>query len=325
MNQPVSGVPGRRARWIQWLRVAFGALAAAWLLKLIVTGGALTRLSGGDWKLWQTWLFICGYGLLPVGLALLWRWTLLFSANARLGYGLTLTTQALAWAGRYLPGKAGLWLAKLTASEAAGADWRQLSRTVLVEQLFFVLAGFVFYLLVMPAGLGGQLGSIKAAPWLERSFTLIDAPAFRLTGVLLFVLAAAVSVFIISRLLRLQFALQRLSPWSVVFCGHVLLHAIAGASLYFLLTLLAPDSAAHLGIAGVASLFALANCAGIIAVFAPAGLGVRELVLAAGLTTGMSFESGLEIAAYLRLLTVFADGLFCLLAWVAGTALQRFE
>lgn len=50
------------------------------------------------------------------------------------------------------------------------------------------------------------------------------------------------------------------------------------------------------------------------AVFAPAGVGVREFVLALGLSPFLSIEDALALAAILRLLTVIADVAFSVVA-----------
>ena len=60
----------------------------------------------------------------------------------------------------------------------------------------------------------------------------------------------------------------------------------------------------------VISLLAAANVAGILAFFAPAGLGVREAVLVAGLAPYLSAGDALGIAAILRVLTLLADLIF---------------
>src|SRR5690606_16368469 len=63
---------------------------------------------------------------------------------------------------------------------------------------------------------------------------------------------------------------------------YLLAHAVAGLGLYLVLQALLADVGPSL--AYTVGLLAAANVAGIIAVFAPAGIGIREFVLALGLS-----------------------------------------
>lgn len=71
----------------------------------------------------------------------------------------------------------------------------------------------------------------------------------------------------------------------------------------------------------VIGLYALAYGAGFLAIFAPAGVGVREAVLVLGLAGRMSTEEALVFAALHRMLYLFADfllaGISCVWIWGA--------
>ena len=95
-------------------------------------------------------------------------------------------------------------------------------------------------------------------------------------------------------------------------------HLVVGIGSYPLLCALIPE-AAPLGATGMIGLLALANMAGILAIFAPAGMGVREAVFGLGLISFAPLPSVLAFAAVLRLLTLMADAVFFVLA--GGVAL----
>jgi len=125
---------------------------------------------------------------------------------------------------------------------------------------------------------------------------------------------------------QLETVIEYLPPgntWPGLLLGHVVLHVLVGISLYPLITGLLPDAAALLGLSGLVTVLALANIVGIVAVFAPAGLGVRELVLAYFLAVGGDYEAALVVAVYIRILTLLADLGFSLLAGTCGMLLHR--
>lgn len=103
-------------------------------------------------------------------------------------------------------------------------------------------------------------------------------------------------------------------------CGIWLLygasHVMAGLGFHVLLLELLPGAAPP--VLHSIALLAAANVLGILAVFAPAGLGVREVILVVGLTPYVPMPQAIVIAAILRLLTVVADVVFSLVAGGIG-------
>lgn len=84
---------------------------------------------------------------------------------------------------------------------------------------------------------------------------------------------------------------------------------VSGLAFYFVLLAVAPG----LGFGNlfyVLALTAIANALSMIAVFAPAGVGVREGVLIAGLSLIVTPAVALIAALLMRLLSIFWDGLF---------------
>ena len=113
------------------------------------------------------------------------------------------------------------------------------------------------------------------------------------------------------------------SSWPGLILGHIGLHVLVGISLFPLLAALLPDAAVQLGLVGVIGALALANVSGILALFAPAGLGVRELVLAFILAVGGDYESALVVAVFVRVLTLLADVMFSLVAGSVGALIGQ--
>ncbi|MDZ7790561.1 MAG: hypothetical protein U5L08_08740 [Xanthomonadales bacterium] len=272
-----------------------------------------------------TWVFVVGWILLPAGLGALWWWTLAFSTGARLPLAGLMVTQGMAWAGRYMPGKAGLVIAKLTVAREAGTSWRLLGRTVLAEQILFIIAGLCFAFVFLPfdAQWLHRLGDSWLSGSMLSSLSEGNQWFWRSLAIALLVGGGWLALAVSTRMLSLPRLQTTRLKWALVLCGHFLLHLLVGLAVYPLLSAMLPIAAGELGVLGVAAVFALANCAGILAIIAPAGLGVREAVLALCLSHGAGFDAALAVAAWVRVLTLIADGAFSGLAISAGWLLGR--
>lgn len=293
---------GRLVRWIKALYVIAVLVAVVWYAR------------GLDLELaaWAEWLATpAPYVFVTAWAAMAWILGFAWTEVVRAHLGLRLTAkdwlplQAMAWLGRYLPGKVGLLAGKLGLVSRHGVTVRALGFTVLYEQLAFVVAGLALAVCVPAAALGLD-GSIARA-W-------DDAVWWRL-------LTACALAFVIvpaMRLLRSLGGRQRTSPtrreWGVPLL-YLLAHVCAGAGLFVCLRAMPGLEGAGPSMVYVVGLLAAANVAGILAVFAPAGLGVREFVLVAGLAPWLPAQEAVVLAALLRVLSVVADLCFSALAW----------
>lgn len=313
------------------IKLVVGLLAAVWLLGALLGAADQGLLAGEAWTMASSWLFVAGWLLLPVGLAALWWWTLFFSAGARLPLAGLMVAQGMAWAGRYMPGKAGLLVAKLTVAREAGTSVRLLGRTVLAEQILFIIAGFCLAVIFLPIN----------AQWLQSledywpgvlmlsSLPVDNQWLWRSLSIALLFGGAWLALALSTRMLSLPRIPATRLKWALVLCGHFLLHLMVGLAVYPLLAVMMPIAVGELGLLGVVAVFALANCAGILAFIAPAGLGIREAVLALFLSHGAGFEAALAAAAWVRVLTLVADAAFSALAvsvgWLLGRKNARVE
>jgi len=322
---PSANVTAHMSARTRFWRSVFGFLVLGWLLWIVLE----TDRSALSWELLRTkdlWLFAAAWILLPVFLGLLWRHQLFLSTAVKLTFATTLRVQSLAWAGRYLPGKAGLWIAKVGFVKDARLSVRVLTTSVLLEQLLFVFMGLVIgTLFLLP----------NIALWRELLDKYIGITSFDGIGWMGITIGAAVSVLLLAyavnrfrinvcafvyRVLEMVPAISGLAR--LVF-WHGLVHVLLGASLYPLLTILLPDTAAYLGVSGTIAALAIANIAGIVAVFAPAGLGIRDLVLAFFLLPGSNLEDALSVSALIRFISFSADVVFSFGAGALGLWLGR--
>lgn len=300
--------PSRLAR--VW-RATWLAAVGGWLLWLL----ARAELDfGGLWRQPALWVFAAGWLLVPTGLGLLW-WRLLRRVHgSTVACTEALRAQAIAWAGRYLPGKAGMWLAKFSLLHRGGLDARALGHSLLVEQVTFVAGGVILVLACLPwAELGAALaGRFATTPWhwlLANELSLRAAlAAASLVGYL-------VLIRLLTRLLRVHIVI-RSGFWLGLLAAHLGVQAVVGLSLFPLAAAVVPASAEALGVTGVIGALAFANVAGILAVFAPAGLGIREAGLALILAIAAPWPEAVAFAALTRGVTLLADTVFAAGGWL---------
>lgn len=199
--------------------------------------------------------------------------------------------QAAAWVGRYLPGKIGLLAGKLKACEC-GASWKQVTGSVICEQLAFVATGIAIAGLALP----------------------LLTPLLPSTGRLPTAVVLALLLFPMTALLAWPWVAPRHGPssrgWSLRLAGwSTLAHIAAGLGFHGLLLAIMPTAPTWTVSIG---LLAAGHVAGTLAVFAPAGLGVREAVIASALSPYVGWPQAIAITALQRSLTVASDGLVAL-------------
>lgn len=299
-----------RLRFPRWLKLAYVMVVAA------VLGWVLLKAGPGLLQ-WRSlinapgaYAFVAAWIAMAVLLGQLWALLLRWSYGVRLGVREWLPVQALAWGGRYLPGKVGLLAGKAALAERENLGWRRLGFSVLVEQLCFVVAGIVAACLFLASV--DLLPAHLRAEWLAATWT-----PFRSLLVVVCILGFLVGVSWLGR--RLDAATRLSNARAAALLSFYLLpHLLVGAGAYLALVGLVP-AATSIGIYTMIGVVALAHSVGVLAIFAPAGLGVREVVMAAGLASALPLPEALAFATLLRLLSVVADSLFLLM----GLAMRR--
>ena len=284
-----------------------------WLKYAYATAVAVTLL----WSLWAAWPALQAWPiaqLLPGAIALGFGWLLMvfclgrgWAGAMRAWSGLHLLVsewvplQAAAWSGRYLPGKLGLLAGKLQLCQR-GPSWRQVTGSVISEQLAFVLAGLSlsmlalpYWLTLLPARWEISIGGLQNSgwPWLAAPIPLL--------------LGGFAGAMMRERLLP-----TGPKHWAFALLGWALLaHILAGIGFHFLLVRLLdtpPACAVSIGI------LAAAHTAGVIALFAPAGLGVREAVISSVLAPQLGWQQALAVSALQRGLVILVDAAIAIAA-----------
>lgn len=268
------------------------------------------------WKQWQTGLLekftysvtgllasMLGMVGLVVLMALLWRWLLDLLAKKKLPLKAVLKIQILSWLGRYMPGKVGMFLGKILLGKEIGLSGSVLASSVLYEHLLFISSGFSIVLLTLGSSVVAKLISV-------------DVSLMQLILLIGIILASApylikTAFYLLEKIMtpgdHKVIAVLSVRNTGLMFLGYHLAHLSAGAGFFLLLHTLVPD----IGIPALSAvgIITAAHLAGILAFFAPAGLGVRESVMTWLLLPYMELDSALSISILTRVWSTVADGI----------------
>ena len=205
-----------------------------------------------------------------------------------------------------------------------GGVWTVLAQTTMAKELHVprsrgATAGLMAILLavVTSAALGGVCLGIAGREVLGRYgwLMLLVIPLLALFHPDVLVWVGSVA----SQLTKRNLALQRIPERTLVVAAAWLLvgQVFSGVSFYFLASSISGRYGNPLFSIG---LFGLAAAAGIVVVFAPAGAGARELILAFGLSTVTDSGSAVLIVLLSRVVLTIVDVLLAMFAAGIGRA-----
>jgi glycosyltransferase 2 family protein len=272
---------------------AITVLACVYVADKIVTTGLFRQPIWLDARLWA-WLTGLAIAYATSQILLAVAWMALLNATQvhvpfRHGAAIYLRMVVL----KYLPSNLLHIAGRYGLTLKAGATHVALLRATLGELALQLVAGVVvataFVFPLLSKILIDFIGSTQA--WLVGG-AFISALAS---------LALLVRYWAVSRANLIPF----LAPSTTAFLCYLAFFVAAGAILAALHHVLGPPSLAD-GFIGLLGLNAMAWVAGFIVPGAPAGLGVRENVLIAGLSAGTT-EAGLALVIGYRIVTVIGD------------------
>lgn len=212
---------------------------------------------------------------------------------------------AKAWLGRYVPGSV-VWVAgKVYFASKLGISKTKLAISSYLEALIQLATTLLLAVLLIT---------------LDPATRLLAQDALWLMVLLLIIGLIAIFPPVLRRYASLGYRLIRKqvldpvhfpSSWAMANAAlrFTLSAVVSGLAFFLVLWSLIPD----LGISNllyVLALTAIANALSMVAVFAPAGIGVREGVLIAGLALVIDPAIALVAALLMRVMSVIWDGLF---------------
>jgi len=215
---------------------------------------------------------------------------------------------------KYLPGNVGQHIGRAAMSMARGITLRPFFITVFSETLLALLAA-------LAVGSVGAFFSQAGLANFNSQHQKIFIPA--LIGLL--VLALLLYQPLAPRLLKwlapassaasLEGLLPRLPALLLAFVAYSVNYLMIGAGIFVMATVLLPHM--HHDFMLLLASFSLAWVAGFFTPGAPAGLGVREVIMLGMLGSSYSGSSALLVIVCFRLVTILGDSLCFLVAYAA--------
>lgn len=296
----------RRLRASRALRAGFVVLAVALLIYALVSqwDKASAALASLSW--WSVTLAAITGGVAPGGAMLAWR-SLLADLGSPLSLSAAIRVMFLGQLGKYLPG--GVW--QVVATMELGRDHaapRKRTFTATVLGMAVTLAtGLALMAVALP------LTSAQAARDYWWALALVP------------IVIAALHPRVLTGALNLALRLVKREPLErgvrAAALGRAVGWTAAGWLLLDIQAWLLVADVHHGGFADfvpASAAYMLAWSVGFLTIFAPGGIGTREVAMAAALAPLMSWPQALVIATVSRLISTFSDLAWAGLAFVLG-------
>lgn len=293
-------------------RLASGVIAlAAGIYFVDYAKEHLIDLSDLDWNR-DSGFLLAATTLLWVGIiaisSIIWR-NLLADLDHRLPWSVCLTIYGLAQFGKYLPGNVGHHVGRVVLARRAGVPTTATIQTMLIE-------------ITCGVGVGSGVALLGLAHFVAHD-TRVSAGALILVFVATMVISWAglwlINTFLPGWAARITGGGRIVQPR----LGTMIWISLLYLGTFLTVALLLDLHARYLFGAGESHLFMLVSIfawswiAGYITPGAPAGLGVREAILASSLTPIYGSSTAIGLTLSLRVVTTFGDGLAFLIALAA--------
>ncbi len=203
------------------------------------------------------------------------------------------------WLGRYVPGTVPYHAARVMTAHALGTTKREVAASIAYESVLVVSSASLVGVVGILIGFGAHLDN--ALLYVLAGLVLATLPVG---------LHPRVLVPITTRLLRLMHrqpldsgSLLNERRTTVLFVAYASLYVVNGLAFY-LVTLALGE---HVNPALAVGAYNLAAVLGLLALFVPSGLGVREAVLVALLSGTIATDAALLTAGLARVVALLAD------------------
>jgi hypothetical protein len=234
--------------------------------------------------------------------AIIW-WDLVghFQGSDRPQPGRLVRVFLYSWVGRYVPGKVAYVLGRFVLGRAVGISSPALVGSFAYENVLLFLAGLGVVSLTLVPALAMESESVLA---------YLILPVLAVGGVV------ALQPAVLRRVLQLVLRVLGREPteaeWLLpsrrmakVLALYVAVFCLSGAGFYLMVASVTPYSPRYLPLAMGA--FALAGIAGMISIFTPAGIGVREGVIVGILQFTMPVELAVLVSLVARVWATVVD------------------
>lgn len=295
------GSTRRRRAWVRPTLAVVVIGAVAWFFgsTLAQNWSSLQAqdLSLGWWALFAMLAFVVAVAVSGV----LWGRLLHALTGEDIGVAESIRAHNRAWLLKYIPGQVGFVMSKVMWGKARGISRLKVVLSVAYENAFLLLGSIVPTLVILIAARGGD-AAVSGTVWLAAAAMVPLALAMHPA-----VLSKVLSVAGRRALGRDVRASELLStPRALSFQLAFLLPRIINGVGVVVIAVALADAAPSSWIP-LAAAYALAGAVGIMAVFVPSGLGVRESVFVLFAAPYLGTEMAILVALIARILATFSD------------------
>lgn len=196
------------------------------------------------------------------------------------------------WFGKYLPGRAWMYLGRVHLGGQEGIERKDIAVSVAYEIILSTIAMFLFSLIFLTIAFGRELFGMKLYSFYIISVLIIPIGLFLAHKKNFFLICN----FVLRKLKKIEISRDKFLNYreiiQIIFY-HFIIYGINGIAFFFLLRSLV--YLPFYDIIGAIGIFILASALGMMAIFVPSGLGVRESVLAMLLQLCLSFPLSVAI------------------------------
>ena len=236
---------------------------------------------------------------------ILWNLLLRDLDYKQLTFKEALKIQAQAWFGKYLPGKVGVIGIKLYLGKEKGIDSATVGISTVYENIFQIISAF---LISVPILFYYSMEELK-----ENILLYQILPIFLVLGLFVFIHPKVFFNFINGgmKLINKQPIGRKYFLTSKQIIKYVILYSFgmitAGFAFFLFIKSITPFGVNHLIL--VIGVFSFAGVIGLLAIFVPAGIGVREGIIVLLLKPYLPIELVIIISILSRIWTTIADGI----------------
>lgn len=278
-------ITSRLLKYVGSILAIFGILFVSYKLYYYFSSGELNTLT------WSSWLYlgvlILVYTFVNLCLASAWQHLLMFF-GAKINWFLATKIYALSQIAKYIPGNIVHLAGRQAIGVAENIPGGPLLKSTFSELALIAFSGTLFSILLTPL-LFPPIGTMYAV---ALSFLLIIVAGYLLT-------------MIFNRQITISFFYH---------VGFLLLSGII--FLFIMILVLGISTTSDIGFEIIIGAYVISWLVGFVTPGAPAGVGIRELVLIYLLGSHVANADLIFTIALLRLITVIGDLLFYLLAAV---------
>jgi uncharacterized membrane protein YbhN (UPF0104 family) len=302
----------KKAAYIKWIRIIFIVLVVLFISKYFIKN--YEDLKSLNFKV--NWIIfftsMAFFFLYKITLASLWHYITIIN-DAKIPYMKAITAYLYSILGKYIPGKVFMLAARLIYYDTEGAKKRKVTICFLIENILTLLGAallFIISLLFFPNNLLSDYKYLTVG--LIVLFFIIINP--KILNIFLGILER------ITKKIDLKLTFNYIEMLKLVFL-FIINWSIVGIGFYILVCSIytIPLSQA-LYTAGV---FALAAIIGILSLFAPSGIGVREGIIIIGLSLIMPSEYAVILSVISRLWSTIPELILAGIAFIITKITKR--